>query len=75
MPYIMARDFAPTLGERLADARRAAGLTQQQVANSVGANLNSIGRWETGETDITAANLVRYAKACGTTVAALTEGL
>ena len=36
------------MGEKLKQARLAAGLTQQQLADLIGRNRQDIGRWEAG---------------------------
>lgn len=38
------------IGERLARARLAAGLTQREVADRIGVKESTIGKWESGET-------------------------
>lgn len=38
----------PDIGARIRDARERAGLTQQQLADKVGATRTSVGNWEAG---------------------------
>lgn len=55
---------APILnGSRLREARKKAGLTQQQLADAVGVDRKSIGNYETGATQPTSANVQRLADA------------
>ena len=37
------------IGKKLADCRRAAGLTQQQAANRIHVSRQCLGNWETGQ--------------------------
>ncbi|WP_246094871.1 helix-turn-helix domain-containing protein [Streptomyces roseicoloratus] len=50
---------------RLAEARRAAGLSQDQVADRIGMERRSIQRYERGERDPRFTDLVRIADALG----------
>ena len=52
------------LGGRLQDARKAAGLTQQQVADALGVARTTVVAIEKGERRISANELVRFAKIC-----------
>lgn len=52
------------LGSRLQDARKAAGLTQQHVADALGIARTTVVAIEKGERRISANELVRFAKIC-----------
>lgn len=51
------------------NARKAAGLTQKQVAEKLGITQASIAELERGRRNITHSTLIRYARACGKKVA------
>jgi len=53
------------------EARRAAGLTQQQIADKLGTNRTYIVALERGRKNITFSTLAKYAAACGKKVALL----
>ncbi len=50
------------LGDRLAAARRAAGLTQAEAATALGVSRANLAMWERGYHDVTYAHLVRLAR-------------
>ena len=50
------------IGERITAARIRKGMSQQDLADRVGASLRSVGNWERGER-ISARNLIRLADA------------
>jgi transcriptional regulator with XRE-family HTH domain len=56
------------LGQRIFDFRRAAGLSQEQLANRVGLDRRSIQRYESGNRDPRFTDLVLLATAMGVTV-------
>lgn len=56
-----------TYPNRLADARRAAGLTQQQAADALGITLAGYQFLEYGRRELKASNITRLADAFGTT--------
>lgn len=39
----------PPLGERIRQARRAKGMTQEQMAQAIGSKLRAVQRWESGQ--------------------------
>lgn len=64
----------PAFGERLAAARRQAGLTQRDLAGRAGVTLNSIWRYETGRRPENYDVLARLAEAVGASVDFLLRG-
>ncbi|PCI42207.1 MAG: transcriptional regulator [Moraxellaceae bacterium] len=50
---------------KLLEMRKAAGLTQDQVALKMGTKKSNVSRLETGKGNPTVASLKKYAKACG----------
>lgn len=59
------------VGERFAEARRAAGLTQEEVAERVGCATESVGRLERGALMPSVARLTAAAKVVGVDLADL----
>ena len=59
---------AKALGARLAAARHQAGLSQQQVADRLGMRRPAISEIETGERDVKALELDRFAQLYGVTL-------
>lgn len=55
---------------QLRNARRAAGLTQQQVAARLRVVLRTLQRWENAETEPTMSDLFRWAAAVGLVIGA-----
>jgi transcriptional regulator with XRE-family HTH domain len=66
---------ASTFGERLSAARRAAGLTQNQVATRVGVAQSTYSKWEAGESELMAVHLRPLAKALGLSLEDVTPAL
>src|SRR5712692_7077924 len=64
----------PAFGERLAAARRQAGLTQGELAERAGVTLNSVWRYETGRRPEDYDVLARLAEAVGASVDFLLRG-
>lgn len=61
-----------SVGARIAEARRAKGLTQGQLAQAIGASSNmAVSRWERGEIRPSAGHAIALARVLGTTVEAL----
>lgn len=58
----MAEDQA-ALVEQLADVRRAAGLSQTEVAARMGTSQSAVARLERGDADVRLSTLQRYAEA------------
>jgi transcriptional regulator with XRE-family HTH domain len=67
-------DHVPGRRVRLARARKAAGLTQEELAHRVGVERSTVGRWEAGETDPQPWHRRKLAKYLGITPAHL-DGL
>ena len=65
---------AKTLGARLAAARHAAGLSQQQAAKRLFMAQPSVSRIETGDRDVTAIEAAYMAALYGVSLASLFEG-
>lgn len=61
----------PRSSSRLRDARKAAGLSQQALADRVGVAQQHIARWEGGAVEPKVRMAVRLSQALGTTVNAL----
>lgn len=57
-----------TLCEKLQNLRRAAGLSQEQLAEQLGVTRQAVSKWETGEGKPDIDNLLPLAKLLGTTV-------
>ncbi len=70
--WVDADEFALTLaGERIAESRRAAGLTQKQLAAKLGVPQSQISRIERHPDQLTVRTLKRVAQALGVNVSAL----
>ncbi|MEU6513594.1 helix-turn-helix transcriptional regulator [Streptomyces sp. NPDC046978] len=59
------------IGERIRTARRYRGLTQEQLAHSIGLDRRSIHRYETAQRDPTLSNLILIADALEVPLSAL----
>lgn len=59
------------LGRRIGERRQAAGLTQQQVAQSVRLSASVVSKIERGERRLDPVELARFARLYGTTIAEL----
>lgn len=57
----------PTLGQRIAEARHAAGLTQRQLGDAIRADQMTVSRYERGAMEPGAATLRKLAQALGVT--------
>ena len=57
-----------TLSEKLQNLRRAAGLSQEQLAEQLGVTRQAVSKWETGEGKPDIDNLLPLARLLGTTV-------
>lgn len=63
-----------TLCERMAKARRFAGITQIEMAEQLGVNPATINRWEKGASKVTRADVIAWAYVTGVELAWLEEG-
>jgi transcriptional regulator with XRE-family HTH domain len=54
--------------ERLIDARKAAGLNQEQIAEAIGVDRTTLGKWERGESTPQPNQRLAYAEALGVTM-------
>jgi transcriptional regulator with XRE-family HTH domain len=70
----MADTHATELASRIRAARLAQGLTQEQLARAVGVTRSAVAQWETGRAGQVGNNLVRIARALGTSAAYLLSG-
>ena len=61
-------------GERIRNARRERGLTQDELAVAVGVSRSAVAQWETGRAGQLSANLSRIASALGVGVEYLLHG-
>jgi transcriptional regulator with XRE-family HTH domain len=71
----MANDIDLHLGKRLRRRRRLLGLTQQQLANSVGIRFQQIQKYECGANRISAARLWQLAEALEVPVGYFYDGV
>lgn len=62
-----------SLGENIAARRKALKLSQEYLAEHVGVSRQAVSKWETGQTEPTAKNLVRLAQLFGISVSELVE--
>ncbi|MCC7330853.1 MAG: helix-turn-helix domain-containing protein [Gammaproteobacteria bacterium] len=62
------RDFYRALGQRLAEARRASGLTQTQLAEQLGIAQQTLAHYEMGRLRVAVALMPPLARALGVTV-------
>lgn len=62
-----------TLGKRIANARKEAGLTQSEVADKLNVSFQAVSLWEADETTPTTWNLIELAKLLGVSVSSLVE--
>jgi transcriptional regulator with XRE-family HTH domain len=60
-----------TLGDRIRHARRRALLTREDVASAVEVDADTVARWERGETEPRASQLLALARACDVDAAAI----
>jgi transcriptional regulator with XRE-family HTH domain len=70
----MVDPHATELALRIRTARLAQGLTQDQLARTVGVTRSAVAQWETGRAGQVGSNLARIARALGTSVAYLLSG-
>lgn len=57
-----------SIGEKIKKIRIARNLTQQDVADSMGLKRNTISQWESGSRNVSADQLIQYAKIVGVTL-------
>ena len=70
----MPDSHATQLAGRIRAARRAQGLTQDQLARAVGVTRSAVAQWETGRAGQVGSNLARIATALGVSAAHLLSG-
>lgn len=61
------------LGENIREKRKELKLSQEYIAEQLGVSRQAVSKWETGQTDPTAKNLVELAQLFGITVSELVE--
>lgn len=61
------------LGENIREKRKALKLSQEYIAEQLGVSRQAVSKWETGQTEPTAKNLVELAQLFGVTVSELIE--
>ena len=54
-----------TVGERIAQLRRQAGLSQEQLGDLLGVSRQAVSKWERGDFDPSTSNLLALAKLFG----------
>jgi transcriptional regulator with XRE-family HTH domain len=52
-------------GDLIREARRRAGLTQAELAESAGTSQSGIARWESGRTAVSLDDVIRLVRLCG----------
>jgi transcriptional regulator with XRE-family HTH domain len=65
---VTEKDFYRALGRRIAAARKAQGLSQQQLADELGIPQQTLGHYEVGRVRVAVAQLPQIARALATTV-------
>jgi len=68
-------DFQKALGVKIAEARKAKGLKQKELAAMLGVEVTTISRWETGWSGIPLFRLGDIAAALDVTASDLLEGI
>ena len=56
------------IGEKIKQIRVARNLTQQEIADSMGVKRNTVSQWESGTRNVSADQLIQYAKIVGVTL-------
>jgi transcriptional regulator with XRE-family HTH domain len=64
----------PSIGARIQTVRRERGMTQDDLAQSVGVSRSAVAQWETGRAGQVTGNLTRIANVLGVTVEYLLHG-
>jgi transcriptional regulator with XRE-family HTH domain len=65
---VTEKDFYRALGRRVAEARKAQGLSQQQLADELGIAQQTLAHYEVGRLRVAVAQLPQLARALATTV-------
>ena len=63
-----------SLGERITELRKAAGMNQSDLARVMDVTRQAVSKWETGQSSPDAANLIRLAELLDTDIEYLTTG-
>ena len=63
------------IGNKIAELRKAKGMTQEQLGRQLGVSAAAVSKWETGASDPSTANLIALAKLYGISPEELLEGL
>lgn len=70
-----ARHFDRSVGDRIRALKKAHGLTDRELADKIGRSVSQIFRYQSGDTSCDAETLAALARALGSTVADLVEGI
>ena len=54
-----------TMGERIKELRKGAGMTQEELGNKIGVSAQAVSKWESGISDPSTANLFALADLFG----------
>jgi transcriptional regulator with XRE-family HTH domain len=73
--YGMSSPLAKRIGDRIRELREAKGFSQDELAHRAGCHRTYVGMVERAEKSISVAGLSKFAKALGTTMSSLLEGL
>ncbi len=71
----MAYRLGKSIGQRIRELREKQGLSQEQLAAKCGVHRTYVGMVERAEKSISVVALSKFAKALGTTMSSLLEGL
>lgn len=63
------------LNERIAAARRAAGMSQEQLGEALGVSRQAVSKWESGASDPSTVNLLALARLYGVSADELLRGV
>lgn len=69
------KDYNAAIGRWLADKRKAAGLSQKDVARALGVSIANVSRWEAGKRTIYADTLILFCQAVGADLRLLVDDL
>ena len=64
-----------TLGRRIQEARKAAGLSQESLGERLGVSRQAVSKWESGVSDPSTSNLLALAKLYGVSAEDLLRGV
>ena len=64
-----------TLGRRIQEARKAAGLSQESLGERLGVSRQAVSKWESGASDPSTVNLLALARLYGVSADELLRGV